>query len=138
MKVGYAWATSDDPQLWPRDLPPELQTVGVEHTFSCFMPVNLDRPMDGRENMLVSGSSYAVPYPCQQVSMSMLAGDLWILSSYVILRGGAVPRDAPHGSTCIIAFAAVAARRVDFTRPRCRSSCHPGLQPPRNNRRHLP
>ena len=46
--------------------------------------------------------------------MSMLAGDLWILSSYVIHRGGAVPRDAPPGSTRIIAFAAIATRRVDY------------------------
>ena len=46
--------------------------------------------------------------------MSMLAGDSWILSSYVIHRGGAVPRDAPPGSTCIIALAAIATRRVDY------------------------
>ena len=46
--------------------------------------------------------------------MSMLAGDLWILSSYVIHRGRAVPRDAPPGSTRIIAFAAIATRRVDY------------------------
>ena len=46
--------------------------------------------------------------------MSMLAGDPWILSSYVIHRGGAVPRDAPPGSTRIIAFAAIATRRVDY------------------------
>ena len=30
--------------------------------------------------------------------MSMLAGDLWILSSYISDRGGAVLRDAPAGS----------------------------------------
>ena len=46
--------------------------------------------------------------------MSMVAGDLWILSSYVIHRGGAVPRDAPAGSTRIIAFAAIATRRVSY------------------------
>ena len=46
--------------------------------------------------------------------MSMLAGDLWLLSSYVIHRGGAVPRDAPPRSTRIIAFAAIATRRVDY------------------------
>ena len=46
--------------------------------------------------------------------MSMLAGDFWMLSSYVIHRGGAVPRDAPTGSTRIIAFAAIATRRVDY------------------------
>ena len=45
--------------------------------------------------------------------MSMLVGDLWILSNYVIHRGGAVPRDAPLGSTCIIAFAAIATPRGD-------------------------
>ena len=46
--------------------------------------------------------------------MSVLAGDLWILSSYVIHRGGVVPTDAPPGSTRIIAFAAIATRRVDY------------------------
>ena len=97
VKVGYVRATSDQPQLWNRDLPLELQTVGVEHAFSGFMLVNLDCPMDGCENMFVYGSGSGVPYPWQEVSMSMLAGDLWILSSYVIHRGGAVPRDAPPG-----------------------------------------
>ena len=62
LKVGYVRATSDQPQLWHRDLPLELQTVGLEHTFSCFMPVNLDCPMDGRENMFVYGSGSGVPY----------------------------------------------------------------------------
>ena len=114
VKVGYVRATSDQPQLWHRDLPLELQTVGVEHAFSCFMPVNLDCPMAGRENMFVYGSGSSVPYPWQEVSMSMLAGDLWFLSSYVIHRGGAVPRDAPPGSTRILAFAAIATRRVDY------------------------
>ena len=46
--------------------------------------------------------------------MSMPAGDLWILSSYVIHRRGAVPRDAPPGSTRIIALAAIVTRRVDY------------------------
>ena len=46
--------------------------------------------------------------------MSMLAGDLCIVSSYVIHRGGAVPRDAPPRSTCIIALAAIATRRVNY------------------------
>ena len=114
VKVGYIRATSDQPQLWHRDLPLELQTVGVEHAFFCFMPVNLDCPMNGRENMFVYGSGSGVPYPWQEVSMSMLAGDLWILSSSVIHRGGAVPRDEPPGSTRIIAFAAIATRRVDY------------------------
>ena len=111
VKVEYVRATSDQPQLWHRDLPLELQTVGVEHAFSCFMPVNLDCPMDSRENMFVYGSGCCVPYPWQEVSMSMLAGDLWILSCYVSHRGGAVRRDAPPGSTRIIAFAAIATRR---------------------------
>ena len=53
VKVGYVRATSDQPQLWDRDLPLELQTVGVEHAFSCFMPVNLKCPTDGCENMCV-------------------------------------------------------------------------------------
>ena len=114
VKVGYVRATSDQPQLWHRDLPLELQTVGVEHAFSCFMPVNLDCPMDGRENMFVYGSGSGVPYPWQEVSMSMLAGVLWILSTYVIHRGGPLPRDAPPGSTRIIASAAIATRRVDY------------------------
>ena len=51
MKVGYDRATLDHPQLWHWVLPLELQTVGVEHAFSCFMPVNLDGPMDGCKNM---------------------------------------------------------------------------------------
>ena len=46
--------------------------------------------------------------------MSMLPGDLWIVSSDVIHRGGAFPRNAPPGSTRIIAFAAIATRRVDY------------------------
>ena len=114
MKVGYVRATLDQPQLWHRDQPLELQTVGVEHAFSCFMPLNLDCPMDGREIMFVYGSGSGVPYPWHEVSMSMLAGDPWILSSYVIHCGGAVPRDAPPRSTCIIAFAPIATRRVDY------------------------
>ena len=127
VKVGYVRATSDQPQLWHRDLPLELQTVELEHAFSCFMPVNFDCPMDGRENMFVYGSSSRVPYPWQEVSMSMLAGNLWIRSRYVIHRGGMVPRDALHGSTRIIAFAAIATRRVDYetTVP---IICHPGLK----------
>ena len=48
VKVGYVRATSDQSQLWHRDLPLELQTVGVRHAFSYFMPVTLDCPMDGR------------------------------------------------------------------------------------------
>ena len=44
LKVGYVRATSAEPQLWHRDLPLELQTIGVEHAFSCFMPVNLGLP----------------------------------------------------------------------------------------------
>ena len=114
VKVGYVRAMSDPPQLWHRDLPLELQTVGVEHAFSCFMPMNLRCPMDGRENRFVHGSGCGVPYPWQEVLMSMLAGDLWILSSYVIHCGGAVPRDAPAGSAPIIAFAAFATRRLDY------------------------
>ena len=46
--------------------------------------------------------------------MSMVAGDLWRLSKYVIHRRRAVPRDAPAGSTRIIAFAAIATRCVDY------------------------
>ena len=114
LKVGYLRPTSDERQLWHLDLPLELQTVGVEHAFSCFMPVNPDSPMDGRENMFVYGSGSGVPYPWQEVSMSMLVGDLWVLSSYVIHRGGAVPRDAPGGSTRIMAFAAIATHHIDY------------------------
>ena len=61
VKVGYVRATSDQPQLWHRDLLLELQTVGVEHAFSCFMAVNLDCPMDGCENMFVYGYRSSVP-----------------------------------------------------------------------------
>ena len=116
VKVGYVRATLDQPQLWHRDVPLELPTVGVEHAFSCFMAVNLDYPMDGRENMFVYSSSSGVPYLWQEVSMSMLAGDLWIVSSYVIHGGGprVAPRHAPPGSTRIITFAAIATRRVDY------------------------
>ena len=71
-------------------------------------------PVDGRENMFVYGSGSGVPYPWQEVSISMLARDLWILSRYVIHRGAAIPRDAPPGSTRIIAFAANATRRIDY------------------------
>ena len=78
------------------------------------MFVNMDCPMDGRENMFVYGSGFCVPYPWQKVSISMLAGDLWILRSYVIHRGWAIPGDALPGSTRIIAFAAVATLRVDY------------------------
>ena len=70
--------------------------------------------MDGSEDMFVYGSGCGVPYPWQEVSMRMLAGDLWILSNYGIHRGGDVRRDAPAGSTRIIAFAAIATRRVDY------------------------
>ena len=86
----------------------------MEHAFSCFMPVNMDCPMDGREKTFVYGSGSGVPYPWHEVSMSMLAGDLWISSSYVIHHGGAVPRDAPPGSTGITAFTAIATRCVDY------------------------
>ena len=95
-------------------MPLELQNVGVEHAFSCCMSPSLDCSMDGRENMYVYGCGCGVPYLWQEVSMSMLAGDLWILSSYVIHRGGAVLRDAPPGSTRIIAFAAIATRRLEY------------------------
>ena len=73
-----------------------MQTVGVEHAFSCLIPMNLDCPTDGRRNMFVYGSGSGVPDPWHEALMSMLAGDLCILSSYVIHRGGAVPRDAPR------------------------------------------
>ena len=114
VKVAYVQATSDQPQLWHRDLLLELQTVAMEHAFSCFMPVNLNCPMDGGENMFFYGSGRGGPYPWPDVSMSMLAGNLWILSSYVIHCGGAVPTDALPGSTRIIAFAAIATRCVDY------------------------
>ena len=113
VKVGYVRATSDQPQLWHPDLPLELR-VKVEHALSCFMLVNVNCHMDGRENMFVYGSGFGVPYPWQEVSISMPAGHLWILSSYVIRRGGATPRDAPLESTRIIAFAAIALRRIDY------------------------
>ena len=125
LKVGYVRATLDQPQLWHRDLLLELQTIGVENAFSCFMPVNLDCPMDGRENMFVYGSGSGVPYSWQEVSMTMLAVDLWIPSSYVIHRCGAIPRDAPAGSTGIIAFAAIATCRVDY------KTTMPIIPPPR-------
>ena len=47
----------------------------MEHAFSCFMLVNLNYPMDGRENMFVYGFGSGIPYPWQEVLMSMLAGD---------------------------------------------------------------
>ena len=86
----------------------------VEHALSYLMLVNLDCPMDGRENMSVYGSGCGVPYPWEEVSTSMLVGEFWILRCYVIHRGGAVRRGAPAGSTRIIAFAAIATSRVDY------------------------
>ena len=114
MKVGYVRATSDQPQLWHPELPLELQTVGVEQAISCFKPVKLDCPINGRENMFVYSSGSDAPNRWQDVSMNMLAGDVWILSSYVIHRGGAVPRDVPPGSTRNITSAAIATRRIDY------------------------
>ena len=105
VKVWYMRATSDQPQLWHRHPPLELQTVRAEHAFSCLMPENVDCPMDGPVNMFMYGLGSSVPYPWQEVSMSMLAGDLWIVSSYVPHRGGAVARDALGGSNRIITFA---------------------------------
>ena len=92
----------------------QAQNVGVEPALCCFMPMYLECPVDGCENMFAYASGSCVPYPWQDVSMSMLAGDLCILGSYVIHRGGAVPRDAPAGSTRIIAIAAIATRRIDY------------------------
>ena len=68
-------ASSDQLELWHRDVPLQLHNIGVEHIFSCFMSVNLDCPMEGHEN-IVYGSGSGVPYPWHQVSMSMLSGDL--------------------------------------------------------------
>ena len=89
--------------------------------------------MDGHENMFVYGSGSGVPYPWQEVSMSMLTGDLWILSSYVIHRGGAVLREAPARSTRIIAFAAIATRRIDYE-PTVPSIPPPWAEAPANSR----
>ena len=111
VKVGYLQARSDEPQLWHSDLWLELPLVWV---VSCSLLVNPDCPMDGRENMFVCASGSSFPYPCQECSVSMLAGDLWILSSYVIHHGGATPREARARSTRIIAFAVIAIRRVDY------------------------
>ena len=114
VSVGYVRATSDQQQLWHHDLPLELQSVGVEHMFSCFTPVNVDCPVDSRENMLVYGSGSGVPHPWQEIWVGMLSGDLSILSSYVIHRGGVVPTEAPGGSIDIITFAGIVTRRVDY------------------------
>ena len=74
--------------------------------------------------------------------MSLLAGNLCILSSCVIHRGGAVPRDAQGGSTRIIAFSLMnlppLPHAASTTRQQCRSSRHPGLKPARYNRRCRP
>ena len=40
----------------------DLQCIVVEHTLSCFMPVNVDCPVDGGKNMFVYGSGSGVPY----------------------------------------------------------------------------
>ena len=100
-------ATSDEQQLWHRDVP-------LVHAFSCFMPVNLDCPVDSREDMFVFGSGARVPFPWQEVLMGMLAGNLWILTNYVIHRGGTLPKEAPAASTRIIAFAVIAVCRVNY------------------------
>ena len=113
LKVGYVRAMSDQPQLWHRDMPLELQNLGVEHAFSCFMRVNLDCPTDGRENIFVYRFGFGVPYPWQEVLMSMLAGDLWILSTYITHGVGAIPSEAPAGSTRTISFATIALCRID-------------------------
>ena len=86
----------------------------MDHVFSCLMPVNLDCSVEGRENMFVYGCGSDVPFPWHEVPISMLAGDLWTMKSYVIHCGGAVLRETPACSTCIIAFAAIATRRVDY------------------------
>ena len=126
-------ATLRPPQLWHQDLLLELQNVRVEHLFSCLMPVNLDCSMEGRENMFVYGFGSGVPFPWQEVSISMLAGDLWTLKSYVIHRGRAVPREAPAGSTCIIPFPP-SRHAASTTRRQCQSFRHPVLKPPHNSR----
>ena len=76
VKVEYVRAASNQTRLWHRDLPLDLRSVGVEHAFSCFMPVSPDPPMDCLENMFVYGYGSGVTYLWQEVSMSMLAGDL--------------------------------------------------------------
>ena len=58
------------------------KSLGLEHVFSCFMPINLDYPVSACESMFMFGSCCTVPYPWREVLMGMLAGDLWILSSF--------------------------------------------------------
>ena len=137
VKVGYVRGTPDQPQLWHRDLPLVLQTVGMEHALSCFMLVNLDCAMDGRENMFVYGCGSGVPYPWHEVSMTMLAGNLWILSSYVIHRGGAI-REMRRLDEPVSSPSPPFPHAASTTRPQSRSSQHPGCKPLRNNRRHRP
>ena len=78
------------------------------------MPVNLDYPVDGRENMFVFCCYIGVPYPWREMSMGVLAGDPGFLSSYFIHRGGAVPREAPAGPTRSIAYSCIATYSVDY------------------------
>ena len=111
VKVGYLRATSDQPQLCHQGLRLELHSVGVEHALCCFMPKNQHCSMGGGEKMIAYGSGSGVPYPWQEVSMSMLIGDLWTLN--IIHCGGAVPREARARSTGIIAVTATATRGVD-------------------------
>ena len=106
-------AMSYHQQLLHQDLPLELQIVGVEHLFPCFMPVNLDCPLEGGKHMFVYGSGIGVPYVWRDIAIGMLVGDLWVLSNDDIHRGGALPREVPAGSSRIIAFAAIATRHID-------------------------
>ena len=55
-----------------------------------FMPVNLDCPMDGRENMFVYGSGSGVPYPSLWGCPERCAG--WINSCHHLCRHCDTPR----------------------------------------------
>ena len=69
--------------------------------------------------------------------MSMLAGDLWVLSSYVIYCAGAA-REMRRLDQPVSSPLPPLPHAASTTRPPCRSWRHPGLKPPRNNRRHHP
>ena len=105
--------------------------LGWSARFPCFMPVNLDCPVHGSENMFVYGLGSGVPYPWQEILMGMLAGDVWILSNYVIYQLTLSPEK--HRLDQLVSLLLLPLRlAASTTRRQCRSFRHLGQMPPRN------